>query len=1690
MNRQMLKTVAAAGLVCLCLAGGAWAYQSSYTNICVPGELTDAGDWITTVNLLSLTADYTWSGTLQVSNPGGKFKFAANQNWTTNWGGASSAARLPVRLPARELGPMERNGSDMTLPAGTAEGAYVFTFHEDTATYDVVPANPVAPAVTSARLVGSFNSDGRDPGGELVGNGDIWTATGVAMSAGSTFRLEVCVNEMSNTWGRTGGSGSVTMAQLAAGVTPCGEDAFSLDVERGGKFTFTMDFRNNLLTAVQTETNSTEVASVRVYGEFVKGGTVLPGQNLEESDGVWGGTFLVTDRTSRLGLAGLNASGEMVKRWDSPKPLPLNGSTNVTLTAVDAAYITTNSNVRVTAGAGAYTLRFNPTSGSLALTWSGMENLFENPSFEKGSDAWADNWGLYRAEATTEGDAHSGMRAVRLYRRYDEEPNLGNIDQSIDLPSSAGRTLRVTGNFRAEDGWNGNKVRIIVEWIAEGTVISSAEKEVLNLENAWQEEMLEATVPQDGVKAHVLFKYDGGVLGEALLVDDVQAYLAGGRSENFDTWGEQNTFAKLDYGWEASSAKTVKNEELRPKTDGGLLISKYIEGANNDKAIELYNGTTNAIDLSKYQLWEYDNGSKSATQKMKLSGTLAPKSCAIVTREDRGPNPPDAALQAGLTIRTNALRFNGDDVVVLYKGGTYVDRVGQVDTNASRTFWAKTMRDHTLVRMASVTNGTSGAVTRDFDLGQWEVLEKGDFGNVGQHSFDGNGSAYWPSGLALCMATNSTLTLGGISAGGVGDVDFWYRAWEGATTLVVEMAQDETSSSWTELWRTDVAATATNYVHAQFTASGPGMGAFRIRTEGGAVLVDDINVGEAMSIKRREPFTDWEVCTPSGLYTRNQWKVQGQVNTNGESASMAAVLEGEGEYVQSPFFENGVGTVSFKAGSVVSGQGGTLALSVSTDGGATWETNKTWSISTTTKGTNLTCELSYAVQAAARLTWTGGGALYVDDVNVKVPAAASRTLTFDSLTPTTAYNDYNVKGWTVTKTAVYEGGANGNCGVMNGDKGSAILSPRLDDLTDISFQFKYWSGKTTVRFKVEVSPDGAKWTAVATNAGTGGSESAWTLYTTNVPADTYHYLRITPTLKQQIYIDEIGLLEPSAPPSVVLSAWLDPWPVAKEPFQIAASAYPANGAVVKEVRAVYSIGGKGSTNTLAAAGGGEYRSGQLTAANLQKVTYFVECVYSGAGIGILTNRTATEELTVSKVRPGDVWINEVVYEALASESEVDEGDDPWSMRGAKKSASPRSWWDAGQDHEFIELCGKAGTIIGGWKVELGFVLANDIAGHGGQPIYATYTIPSGATLTDAGDGYGFYVIGDTELKEAGEKVDLELTTFVPLAASAETRDHINDGTGVIRLKKGQLVIQSVSYGMYESESEFIPATQDEDSDVGIALRGEGGSSDEFIWGNPAELTIGSANPGQTLVPAAEKESISVWYAPDHLATTKAVGTFTMFDPLNASDVEAVTVHYGYDTTNFANARYLTGTLYHRAKGASEWTAVDRDNNSMWDSVTDDEGHGYVAFKSIPARTYGRVQTMEYVIEAGTTRTNYSSVWLGLDSSTGRAFAYDSFEAAAKSPFQYTFTVAQRIEITDFERDAESGVLKLWTTGNDEWDRFENFAVQWSGSMMAGDEEWQNLQILTHQGEAETPYDYFEVVPPTNGTHFIRVQPVP
>ena len=71
-----------------------------------------------------------------------------------------------------------------------------------------------------------------------------------------------------------------------------------------------------------------------------------------------------------------------------------------------------------------------------------------------------------------------------------------------------------------------------------------------------------------------------------------------------------------------------------------IFISEYVEGWSNNKALEIYNPTNNAIDLSGYFVSRYSNGSTTATvaNSVQLSGTIPAKGVYVGVIQKLDPN--------------------------------------------------------------------------------------------------------------------------------------------------------------------------------------------------------------------------------------------------------------------------------------------------------------------------------------------------------------------------------------------------------------------------------------------------------------------------------------------------------------------------------------------------------------------------------------------------------------------------------------------------------------------------------------------------------------------------------------------------------------------------------------------------------------------------------------------------------------------------------------------------------------------------------------------------------------------------------------------------------------------------------------------------------------------------------------------
>lgn len=166
-----------------------------------------------------------------------------------------------------------------------------------------------------------------------------------------------------------------------------------------------------------------------------------------------------------------------------------------------------------------------------------------------------------------------------------------------------------------------------------------------------------------------------------------------------------------------------------------LLISEYVEGSSNNKALEIHNPTGAAVDLaaSGYSVQMFFNGSTSPGLTVALSGSVAAGDVFVLAQSSAAPSILAVADQ------TNGSGwFNGDDAVTLRHGTSVIDSLGQVGLDPGSQ-WGTDLTstaDNTLRRSPSVCVGDP--VTSDaFDPApQWSGFATDAFDGLGVHTAD------------------------------------------------------------------------------------------------------------------------------------------------------------------------------------------------------------------------------------------------------------------------------------------------------------------------------------------------------------------------------------------------------------------------------------------------------------------------------------------------------------------------------------------------------------------------------------------------------------------------------------------------------------------------------------------------------------------------------------------------------------------------------------------------------------------------------------------------------------------------------------------------------------------------------------------------------------------------------------------
>jgi hypothetical protein len=242
-------------------------------------------------------------------------------------------------------------------------------------------------------------------------------------------------------------------------------------------------------------------------------------------------------------------------------------------------------------------------------------------------------------------------------------------------------------------------------------------------------------------------------------------YTATGADSYGDGWNGNMLTVTNDDGtvylsWDGPGAELAGGESasvtftVAPPPPPAVFFSEYIEGSSNNKAIELYNGTGETINLDDYQIGQTSNGSDPGVWEyfhiFPTGATLEAGDVWVLLNSDVSSDYYDPANADEVLDYPSVVHHNGDDARgVLYVGGTgtvVTDVIGETGPDPG-SGWAvagveNATKDHTIVRKDEVMEGNGGdwaaSAGTNADDSEYIVFDQNDFSHLGWHIVDPN----------------------------------------------------------------------------------------------------------------------------------------------------------------------------------------------------------------------------------------------------------------------------------------------------------------------------------------------------------------------------------------------------------------------------------------------------------------------------------------------------------------------------------------------------------------------------------------------------------------------------------------------------------------------------------------------------------------------------------------------------------------------------------------------------------------------------------------------------------------------------------------------------------------------------------------------------------------------------------------
>ncbi len=161
-----------------------------------------------------------------------------------------------------------------------------------------------------------------------------------------------------------------------------------------------------------------------------------------------------------------------------------------------------------------------------------------------------------------------------------------------------------------------------------------------------------------------------------------------------------------------------------------IIISEYVEGSSSNKALEFFNPTGTAVDLSACQVKRYNNGNAAPCATYTFpTVTLDAGALYVVCNSNAG-----SALQPHCDeLNSNPTGFNGDDALEVYCNGILVDSFGQVGYDPGSAWGTSptVTANATLRRKAGLNDGDRDSSDAFDPSIEWDGFSQDTFDGLG-----------------------------------------------------------------------------------------------------------------------------------------------------------------------------------------------------------------------------------------------------------------------------------------------------------------------------------------------------------------------------------------------------------------------------------------------------------------------------------------------------------------------------------------------------------------------------------------------------------------------------------------------------------------------------------------------------------------------------------------------------------------------------------------------------------------------------------------------------------------------------------------------------------------------------------------------------------------------------------------------